>query len=327
MRPATYARLAWSTLAVTLLVILWGAFVRATGSGAGCGAHWPLCNGQVVPRAAGTETLIELTHRVTSGLALLLVAALAFFAYRSWPAGHAVRRAATWALGFMVLEAAIGAGLVLLELVADDRSVARALWMAAHLVNTFLLLGALALTAWFASGGAPIRVHDGRDGVLLLAGLVALVVVGASGAVAALGDTLFPADSLAAGFRADLSPTAHFLVRLRVLHPALAITTGLYLLATTAWLRGRGEPGPMRSLAGLAGALVVAQLLAGALNLVLLAPVWLQIVHLLLADGLWITVVLLTAASLRASEPRAGPVREARPRTARQAASPPAPFA
>jgi heme A synthase len=95
-------------------VILWGAFVRATGSGAGCGSHWPLCNGELVPRAPQVETVIEFIHRATSGLAFLLVLGLFVLAWRVYPKGDLVRRAAALSFLFIVTEALVGAGLVLL---------------------------------------------------------------------------------------------------------------------------------------------------------------------------------------------------------------------
>ena len=118
---------AWAVLAYNLIVIMWGAFVRATGSGAGCGSHWPLCNGVVIPRAPTTETMIEFSHRISSGLALVSVVVLLIWAYRSYPSGGSVRRGAAWSMFFMVLEALVGAGLVLFEYVAANVSVARLL--------------------------------------------------------------------------------------------------------------------------------------------------------------------------------------------------------
>jgi heme A synthase len=279
-----FARYAWFTLACNIAVILWGAFVRASGSGAGCGSHWPLCNGEVLPRSPRIETLIELTHRVTSGMALLLVVGLVVMAWRRRPQGHPARRAAALTMFFMLTEAAVGAGLVLFELVADNQSMARAMFMGTHLVNTFFLLAFLTLTAHHASGGAPFRWRGG-----MALGLAALIVAGVSGAVAALGDTL-----LASG--QDLSPTAHLLIRLRILHPLIAVAAGLFM----AFLAARAMSHPAaRWTAGL----VVAQIVAGVLNVVLLAPVWMQIVHLLLADLLWISAVLLAAASGAAARP------------------------
>lgn len=308
--PSRAARFAWAVLGYNLLVILWGAVVRATGSGAGCGAHWPLCDGEVVPRSAQLTTLIEFSHRASSGLALVAVVALVVVCFRAHPAGDPARRAAVASLVLILVEAGIGAGLVLFELVAENESMARAFAMAAHLVNTFALLAALTLTAHFASGGAPPRPGARRGATLgFLAGLVGMVVVGMSGGVAALGDTLFPARSLAEALQADLSPGAHMLIRLRVLHPALAVLTGVGLVALAAML----PPAPGDRLGRLSqrgvAALAMVQLLVGALNVALLAPVWLQIVHLLLADLLWISLVRLGASAL-GGEP-AYAVREA----------------
>jgi heme A synthase len=296
-----FARYAWGVLGVTLFVILWGALVRGTGSGAGCGAHWPLCNGEVLPPAPSTATLIEYTHRASSGVAFLLVAGLYGWSRRVFPGGHRARRAAAWALGFIGAEALIGAGLVLLRLVGQDASTERAGYLAFHLLNTFLLLGALALTAhWATRAPAWRRPGDGATPWLLGSGLGLVLLLGMTGAVAALGDSLFPSDTLAAGFRADASPTAHLLIRLRVLHPVLALLGGAYLSAMV-WRVGRLRPA---SMAGPWGrtltTLVLVQLVVGLTNLLLLAPMALQLIHLLVADLLWIAAVLFSADALAA---------------------------
>jgi heme A synthase len=301
-----FARYGWAVLGYNLLVILWGAYVRASGSGAGCGAHWPLCNGVVIPREPGIETLIELTHRATSGIALLLVVGQLVWARRI-----TVRRSATWvaahaAMALMITEALVGAGLVLFEMVADNVSMARAWWLSAHLFNTFLLVAALTLVPWFAAGHrAPRLTEPSGERGLLIASLIGMLMVGMTGAVTALGDTLFPAASLAEGFAQDIDPTSHLLVRVRVFHPTLAIVVGT-LVALAAGVSAMRRPSPVtKRLAVVTIGLVVTQLLAGLVNLVLLAPVWMQLVHLLLADLLWIVLVLLAAATLAAA-PRDG---------------------
>src|SRR5690606_34080466 len=194
-----FTRYAWFVLAFLLFVILWGAFVRATGSGAGCGSHWPLCNGVVIPREPAVETLIELAHRVTSALSGVLVLILLGWAFRLFPRGHIVRKAAVLSTLFIITEGLVGAGLVLFEWVAHNQSVARAISMAVHLVNTFLLLAAVSLTAWWsgAKDEMAFRIRGtGATGRWFAGALVLLVVLGASGAVTALGDTLFPSGTL-----------------------------------------------------------------------------------------------------------------------------------
>ncbi|WNG33105.1 heme A synthase [Archangium violaceum] len=300
-----YRVFSWFTLAFSLLVVLWGAYVRATGSGAGCGDHWPVCNGEVVPRAPSVQTLIEYTHRVTSGLVMVFAVVLCVWGLRAHAKGHPVRTGAVLSLVFMVTEAALGAALVLFKMVADNESIARAWWMGAHLLNTFLLVGALALTCWWAGGGERLTWRrQGMTGWLVVGSLVGLLTLGVSGAIAALGDTLYPATSLAEGLRQDVSPTAHILLRLRVLHPVLAVLVGA-LVVFSAGMVARLRPSPaVRRSAMQLGMLYALQLVAGLVNVALLAPVWMQLVHLLLADAVWIVLVRLSAAGLALGAPR-----------------------
>ncbi|RME77089.1 MAG: heme A synthase [Chloroflexi bacterium] len=299
MNTGRLAKYAWGVLVYNLLVIMWGAYVRATGSGAGCGNHWPLCNGEVLPRARQVETMIEFSHRLSSGLALLAIIGLFVWVWRRYPGGHRVRTGAVFSLVFIIAEAIFGAGLVLFELVAENTSAARAVAMAVHLVNTFLLLAALTMTAWWASGGPAVRLRrSDRLAWALLVGFAGMLVLAASGGVTALGDTLFPAASLREGLIQDLSPTTHILIRLRLFHPLIAILVGLYLVIVGAICR-LARPSPYtRQLSHLLTVVYMVQLVAGALNVALLAPVWLQMVHLLLSDLVWIVLVLLGANTL-----------------------------
>ena len=310
MRKSSFTKFAWGILIYNLGVILWGAYVRATGSGAGCGSHWPLCNGEVIPRAPQVETIIEFSHRLSSGVAFLFVLGLFIWAFRVYPKGHSVRLGVSLSLFFIITEALVGAGLVLFEWVAQDASAGRVISMAVHLINTFLLLASLTLTAWWASGGSQLS-FKGREGLLLVfcLGFVGVIFIGVSGAITALGDTLFPADSLIEGVRQDMNPAAHFLIRLRVWHPIIAITVGLYLIFIAGLLASLREDVLLKRFAGALIGLFVIQLGAGLINLLLLAPVWMQLVHLLLADLVWITLVLFTAMefALRKSQPSAVP--------------------
>jgi cytochrome c oxidase assembly protein subunit 15 len=288
-------------LAVTVFVILWGAFVRVTGSGAGCADHWPLCNGELVPHAPRIETLIELTHRLTSGVAGILSLVVTWLAFQRTPRGAPVRTAAALAFALMLVEGAIGALLVKKGLVDKNASGARAIVVGLHLGNTFLLLGAQLLTWHFARGGSALRMRERPAlGALLLTLLGLVLAVGASGAVTALGDTLFPAESLSAGMHDDFAEGAHFLVRLRVWHPLLALVTGVFVVLGAQYVRNAvADPAVARTSSAVI-AVFIAQVGLGSLNLVLLAPAWVQILHLLLADLLWLSLVLLAAQALSA---------------------------
>ncbi|GIV17299.1 MAG: hypothetical protein KatS3mg022_2734 [Armatimonadota bacterium] len=293
------AKFCWGVLIYNVLVILWGAYVRATGSGAGCGSHWPLCNGEVIPRPHSLETLIEFTHRATSGLALLAVLAMFIWAFRAYPRRHIVRLGASLSLLFIITEALVGAALVLFEWVAHNISFARAISMPLHLANTFLLLAALTLTAWWASGGASFRLRgQGKLLQVLAGGVFAMLVTGMTGAVIALGDTL----TLGLGIAPEQSPLVRTLVLLRPIHPVIAVLAGVYLSTAGIWVLNH-RPQPLVSrLVMILMMLFVFQLIAGAINVVLKAPVWLQLIHLLLSDMIWIVLVLFSAAALASQE-------------------------
>jgi heme A synthase len=299
MKLTKFAKYVWFVLAVNMGVILWGAYVRATGSGAGCGSHWPLCNGEVIPKSEQIETLIEFTHRASSGVAFLLVLGMLVWAWRIYPGGNPVRNGAILSMIFMITEALLGAGLVLFELVAENASAARALAISVHLVNTFLLLACISLTAWWASGGEPLKLRIGDTKIWLFAiGFLSVLVLGMSGALTALGDTLFPVSSLAEGIRQDFSSAAHFLIRLRILHPTLAVVVSLYLIFIIGWIISRVKNYGSKILGRLTIFLIVLQLMAGLINVILLAPVWIQLLHLFLSDTIWICLVLFAANSL-----------------------------
>lgn len=292
-----FAAFAWGVLAYNVAVILWGALVRATGSGAGCGGHWPLCNGEILPNVSRIATVIELTHRVMSGIALLLVVAMFVWARRAFAPRLPARRWSGWALVFILTEALLGASLVLLGHVARNESVGRVYSLAAHLINTFLLLASLALTAWFSgeeSWGAE-NPKNRRFSMAAAGPLIALVLVAVAGVITALGDTLFPSHTLVEGMRDDFSATASFLIRLRIIHPLLAVGAG-FVVALTAFPEYRTRPtARLRALSGWLLALFAAQFAVGAASILLQAPLPLQLLHLLLADSIWIVLVLFVA--------------------------------
>jgi heme A synthase len=300
MMLSGFAKYAWGVTAFTVIVIMWGALVRATGSGAGCGNHWPTCQGDIIPQPQTIETIIEFSHRLSSSLDGVLAIGLVVWAWRAFPKGHRVRGAAAASLVFVIIEGLIGALLVRLELVGQNDSVQRAGMVALHLANTFILLAVMTLTAWWASGGEAIRLKAQGARVWLLGlALLGIILTGSSGAIVALGDTLFPANSFIEGWEQKFNAAAHFLVRLRWVHPAVAVSVSLFVIIVVSYY-GLNDAGVKRWARLLIG-LVVVQLLAGSLNVVLLAPVWMQLVHLFLADAVWITLVILCAGLLRTS--------------------------
>jgi heme A synthase len=294
-RSVWFARFAWFVLCWNVAVVLWGALVRVTGSGAGCGNHWPDCNGQFTPNATAA-TLIEYTHRAMTGLDTVLVAALVLWAFRAYPRRHPARLGATLSAVFLVTEALIGAALVKLEHVAANPSTGRGYSLSAHLLNTLTLLACLSLTAWWGTGRPAIRMR-GKAARLAAVSVAVVMVLGISGALAALGDTLYPARSLAAGLTQDFDPAASIFVRLRLLHPAIAFGAAAWLLF---YGLSSGRRSDARHAAWMMLGFLALQVLAGATNLLLLAPGWMQLVHLLLADLLWISLVLLCARTLAA---------------------------
>lgn len=305
-RQDTYARYAWGVLLFNLLVIVVGTMVRATRSGDGCGSHWPLCNGEAIPVTGAIKEIIEFSHRLVSGVDGLLVLGLLIGAFVVFPKRHTVRTAAIVTFLLTLVEAWIGRHLVKAGLVAANDSPARAVWMSIHLCNTFFLLSALTVTAWRASPcGERLRLKgQGAVGIGLSLGFLAMLALGVSGAVTALGDTLFPVRDHADAVRQSLTPGAHFLIRLRLLHPYIAGSVGLYILLITG-LVGHLRPSPqVKRYVQWVGTLFLVQIVVGFVNVVLAAPVWMQLVHLLMADLVWVSFALLALSACAESVPQ-----------------------
>ena len=303
-----FARFARALLVYTLGVILFGAGVRITDSGAGCGQHWPTCNGEVLHLPKSLATLIELTHRLTSGLSMLAVLALLIGAFRLYPRGHVLRASAVFSFVMIVIEALLGMLIVLMRWVVHDASFGRIFALPLHLISTALLTAALTWCAYFASvpEANPQPLPRGARSLLFLAGL-GILLVSTTGAVTALGDTVFPvhASGFAARLQEDQGLNAHILQRMRGIHPFLAVAVAAFVAYAAALLSGyRSSRGVRRASAALAGCTLL-QVCAGVLNIWLSAPGPLQVVHLLLANLLWISLILLAAAMRQAGEPSA----------------------
>jgi len=297
---SAFRRFAWSVLAFNVVVVGWGAYVRASGSGDGCGNHWPFCNGQVVPQSPRIQTLIEFSHRISSAFAVFAVLALSGWAYFQFPRRHQIRLFGLLSGVFILLEGALGAGLVLLRYVAQNESAGRAFYLSAHLTNTLLLLGSLTLVAWLA-GKPSGQAHPLRRGnlpQLLGFALAVALIVSITGAIAALGDTLYPAVSLQQGVQQDFASGSSVLLRLRLFHPLVAILSSLFLLYVALRIPRRLPGQAIRETSAILAILIVLQLAMGAINVYLLAPVWMQLLHLFTADVLWIVTVVLAAEAM-----------------------------
>jgi cytochrome c oxidase assembly protein subunit 15 len=290
-------RFSWAVLVYFIAVILWGALVRATGSGAGCGDHWPLCNGTVMQHSPRVDTMIEFTHRLTSGLSLFSAVGLLVWTFKGTIRGHLARATAVASVAFTLVEAILGALLVKLGLTGQSHSPYRAPYLALHLANTLLLLAALTLTAHFLSRERGYL----RSNIQLVApigaslGILVLLLVGVTGSLAALGDTLYPARSLDTALAQDFAAGSSWLLRWRWTHPTFAFLASIFLVWILVRAAQRSTQWNNRSLSALVLILLAAQYVLGVLDVVLLAPVWLQIAHLLGADALWAALVVLTA--------------------------------
>jgi len=290
-------RFAWGVLVYFIIVFLGGTLVRATGAGAGCGDHWPLCNGTVVQHHPRLDTIIEFTHRIMSGFSVFAVLGLLIWTYIGTVKGHLARPTAVAAVIFTLLEAILGALLVKLGLTAQSQSPIRPAYLSLHLSNTLLLLAALTLTAHLLSrskgylrGSVQIFAPFGAAIAVFV-----VMIVGVTGSLAALGDTLFPSSSLGQALEQDFSATGGWLVRWRWMHPTVALLGGAFLIWLLVRAARHSSHWDNRRLSVWIVALLAVVYTLGVLDVVLLAPLWVQVTHLLAADTLWASLVVLTA--------------------------------
>jgi heme A synthase len=297
LKLSGFAKYAWFVLAYNIVVILWGAFLRASLSGDGCGEYWLTCGGEIVPTAPQFKTVIEFSHRLSTGLSFIAVLLLFVWAFRKFAKGEWVRRMAFASFVFILVEALIGAGLVLTGNTAGNWTASRPFWTMAHLVTTFSLLAVLTLTAWFAGGGKTFNFQVSRKVLILLSIAVAgIFLIGMSGSIAALSTMLLPKGTLSEEFAKDFAETSHILQRLRISHPILSISVGVYLVFLAGWLKSQAlENARVSRWADILCILVLIQFASGAITLFTHAPILMQITHLLLADLLWIAFILLFA--------------------------------
>ena len=279
-----------------LAVIIYGALVRATLSGAGCGAHWPLCNGQVLPEITQLATAIEFIHRLSSGLCLPLALLVLFVAIKQRRLFSTAYGFAWGTLGFVVIEALIGASLVLLEHVAYNRSQYRAVSISIHLLSSNFLLACALLTWNFSKKSHLFTLRSPVPLRYLLTSAGLILATNFSGAFTVLADTLFPSASLANSFAESVNSASHLFVRMRIFHPffAMAAACGvLFLRAKAVRFHQEGERFRQYILG-----LYLGQGLLGLSNILWPAALLLQLAHLLGAELIWLSFIMLWGHSI-----------------------------
>jgi heme A synthase len=274
-----YRRFIWGIVAFTVLVILSGDLVQATESGAGCGEHWPRCDGSLIPAIGDAHTAVEFTHRIVTTVLSISFIVMVVVARRLFGHGHRVWRAALWATGFLILEIFLGAALVLFGWVEADASWGR--------------------VAHFASGHSGFTVDPtAQRDRYILAAVAILILIAVSGTLNSLADTLYFTDAV----NVDETPIAALLVNIRGIHPAIAIGGGaiiFYLVHRTA----AGATATTQQLALAIQGVIGLQFLVGIFNIILLTPLETQIIHLTLADALWLLLLIFSAHTLAAPLP------------------------
>ncbi len=283
MKVESYAK---AGLLLSIASILAGAFVRATGSGDGCGATWPTCKGKIIPALSDTSELIEFSHRSVSGV-LLVVTLIIFAKTRKFQKESLVRRVTNYLTFFVIFEALIGAVIVIFEWVGLNSSLPRIIAVPIHLVNTFGLLGSYAILYKILQDNLQNIKNMFNKNFLLISSL--FLLSGATGSITALADVLFPSASFVEGFLADFDRTSEVLTRLRILHPIISSTLSivLYVYATGIRKKYNVSVKPLQIL-------ILIAVFLGVINVLSNIVLPLSILHLAIADFLWISYIYVS---------------------------------
>ena len=277
-------------LVVSVFSIIAGAIVRATGSGDGCGASWPTCNGEIIPELDTPSELIEFSHRSVSGV--LLIITLIIFVKSFKDEVPTLQKKIIWSLTFFVLlEALIGAVIVIYEWVGMNSSVPRIIAVPLHLVNTFGLLGAYTLL-FHLTRNSKTTLNNFFDRGFKI-GLFLFLLSGATGSIAALADVVFPSESFITGLAEDFDTNSEVLIRLRILHPIVASALSLYLYSEANRLQNEYQV-----ITKNIKLLILLGVLLGVSNVISNIILPLSILHLLMADLLWILYVYKSAEKI-----------------------------
>ena len=273
-------------LYLSILSILAGAFVRATGSGDGCGATWPTCKGRIIPSLSDTSELIEFSHRSVSGV-LLIVTLIIFAKTRKYQKDSLVRTVTNYLTFFVIFEALIGAVIVIFEWVGLNSSLPRIIAVPIHLVNTFGLLGCYAILYKILYENIEEITSMFNKNFIFISSL--FLLSGATGSIAALADVLFPSASFIEGFLADFDRTSEVLTRLRILHPIVssALSIVLYVYSIRINKKYNIRVKPLQTL-------IFVAVFLGFLNVLSNIILPLSILHLAIADFLWISYIYVS---------------------------------
>lgn len=291
-----FANFAWFNLIYNLLVVAFGVFLRASGSGDGCGENWPFCTGDKNPANGPWASLIESSHRISTVLVGLFSFIMLGWSFRSFAKGHPVKKFAVAYFVFTLLEGLIGRHLVVNGLVTSNDTVQRAIWMAIHVLSTFVLLGSIAGAGLSASGIRPPNFKgQGVVGWLLGFGFVGTMLLGVSGAISAFGHQVRPD---VADLSERLKPAAFWASKLAIAHPIGSASIGLFLLLMSGMIQHLRPDPFVKNASKMVSSLLVIQMCLGALNIVLKAPIPMQMIHLVMADLNWISIVVLAMAAL-----------------------------
>ena len=277
-------------LIFSIVSIIAGAIVRATGSGDGCGASWPTCNGEIIPELDTPSELIEFSHRSVSGV--LLIITLIIFVKSFKDEVPTLQKKIIWSLTFFVLlEALIGAVIVIYEWVGMNSSAPRIIAVPLHLVNTFGLLGTYTLLFYLTQNSKTTLNNFFDRGFKI--GLFLFLLSGATGSIAALADVIFPSESFITGLAEDFDTNSEVLIRLRILHPIVASALSLYLYSEANRLQNEYQV-----ITKNIKLLILLGVLLGVSNVISNIILPLSILHLLMADLLWILYVYKSAEKI-----------------------------
>lgn len=296
-------------LSYLILVIVFGAYVRAGLHGDGCGRSWPHCGNTIVPDGSSVSAIIEFTHRTTSTLSGLIALAFVFWARKIDRKGGYLRKSAMGALVFTVVAGLIGASLVLFEWVTTDKSVGRAITMPLHLINTYFLIASVALMAYFSGGGKSFSFkNQGSIGTGLRWALGGMFVLGMTGALSAMGRTAFSTNMESVNtfmerITLHIGENAPALLKGGATHPLIATSVAVIVIMVVYLVMHRRESPEVKRWGQATVGLFLIQMVFGIINLVVSAPLWMQMTHLTIALADWLCLVMLVAHALKVQEP------------------------